>query len=521
VVGGNQNILEDAGLQQLINWATSISPGPASEAGQVVDFIVTNDNAALFASQPVISPNGTLTYTPAADAFGVAVVSVRLHDDGGIAGGGVDTSAPQVFTIAVNAVNDAPIAVDDSYSTNENAALTITAVGVLGNDSDVDGDALTAIQVAGPTSGSLTLNSDGSFTYTPNTGFSGTDRFTYQTSDGTLSSTEAIVTIQVSALPETGAKTFLVVDRSRRRTFEYDAEGNSLGDNRLNKEDEKPRGIAASPDGSTRWVVDDKGDVLVYDNHNRLLGSWEIKGVDKPEGITVHGDDLWIVDREEDRVFSFAGGALRQSGKAKPTSSFRLDRGNRDPMDLVTDGTHIWVVNDTRKLDTVFRYSVAGKLEGSWTIDAANAKPTGLTLDSQDVNHIWIVDSGSDSVYQYDGATERTSGQQAANPSATFALHSTNRTPQGMALPRRSGTVGLSAFPVTARCDEAIKQLTAKGKRFDLPDLIDRLGITDDHCGRRSSHTESHEVLDSTRILSVEKAISDLFGEDEDDHDLN
>src|SRR5205085_378091 len=67
-----------------------------------------SDNAGLFAAAPAIAPNGTLTFTPAADASGTAVVTVALHDDGGTANGGVDTSAAQAFTISVAAVNDAP-----------------------------------------------------------------------------------------------------------------------------------------------------------------------------------------------------------------------------------------------------------------------------------------------------------------------------------------------------------------------------------------------------------------------------
>src|SRR5204862_2405475 len=58
--------------------------------------------------QPALSATGPLTYRPAASANGSATVYVKLHDDGGIANGGVDTSATQTFTITINAVNDAP-----------------------------------------------------------------------------------------------------------------------------------------------------------------------------------------------------------------------------------------------------------------------------------------------------------------------------------------------------------------------------------------------------------------------------
>src|SRR6185503_13881460 len=85
-------------------WATAISAGP-NEGGQTLMFTVSNDNNALFSSQPAISTTtGFLTFTPAADAFGTATVTVRLLDNGG----GNDMSPQTTFTIAVNSVNDAP-----------------------------------------------------------------------------------------------------------------------------------------------------------------------------------------------------------------------------------------------------------------------------------------------------------------------------------------------------------------------------------------------------------------------------
>jgi CSLREA domain-containing protein len=107
--GADQTINEDAGAQTVSSWATSILAGPADESGQTLTFQVTNNtNAALFSSAPAISSTGTLTYTPAANANGSATITIVLKDNGGTANGGVDTSAPQTFTITVNSVNDAP-----------------------------------------------------------------------------------------------------------------------------------------------------------------------------------------------------------------------------------------------------------------------------------------------------------------------------------------------------------------------------------------------------------------------------
>jgi hypothetical protein len=107
-VGANQTVLEDSGAYAVTAWATGISPGPSPESSQTVTFAMSTDNSSLFSSAPAVASNGTLTYTPAADANGTAHVSVYAVDDGGTANGGHDTSASQTFTITVTAVNDAP-----------------------------------------------------------------------------------------------------------------------------------------------------------------------------------------------------------------------------------------------------------------------------------------------------------------------------------------------------------------------------------------------------------------------------
>ncbi|HZN69981.1 MAG TPA: Ig-like domain-containing protein [Tepidisphaeraceae bacterium] len=107
--GPNQTVNEDAGPRTVPGWATGMSPGPADESWQSLTFLVDNTNPALFLAQPAVDPvTGTLTYTPAPNASGVATVTLRLRDDGGTANGGVDTSEPQAFVITVNLVNDAP-----------------------------------------------------------------------------------------------------------------------------------------------------------------------------------------------------------------------------------------------------------------------------------------------------------------------------------------------------------------------------------------------------------------------------
>jgi len=86
---------------------------------------------------------------------------------------------------------------------DEGTTLDVAAPGVLTNDSDPENDPLTAVLVSNVSNGNLTLNSDGSFSYTPNANFNGSDSFTYTANDGTASSNVATVTITVNPVAST------------------------------------------------------------------------------------------------------------------------------------------------------------------------------------------------------------------------------------------------------------------------------------------------------------------------------
>jgi VCBS repeat-containing protein len=129
----------------------------------------------------VLNSNGSFSYTPNPGFVGTDSFTYNAND--GLLYSGIAT-----VTITVYPINHPPVAVDDSYSVDENTMLNISAPGVLGNDSDPDGDPLTVELAGDPANGTVTLRSDGSFTYNPNTDFYGTDSFTYKASDGLLPS---------------------------------------------------------------------------------------------------------------------------------------------------------------------------------------------------------------------------------------------------------------------------------------------------------------------------------------------
>ncbi|MCK9997510.1 MAG: tandem-95 repeat protein, partial [Candidatus Krumholzibacteria bacterium] len=140
-----------------------------------------------------LNANGSFTYTPNANFNGSDSFTYRAND-------GLLNSNLATVTITVNPINDPPVAVDDVYSTNEDSMLIGDSPGVLDNDSDLDGDVLSAVLDVGPTDGSLSLDSDGTFTYTPNANFHGSDGFTYWANDGLVNSNLATVLITVNSV---------------------------------------------------------------------------------------------------------------------------------------------------------------------------------------------------------------------------------------------------------------------------------------------------------------------------------
>ncbi len=173
------------------------------------------DNSALLLAA---NANTRLYFEPAANFNGNLNSALTFHawdrTSGSIGQSGVDVSgghnggstafsaASDSAALLINAVDDAPVAVADGYSVNEETPLSVNAAsGVLANDTDVDTahGSLTAVLGTAPGhASSFTLNANGSFDYTPATNFNGSDSFTYHANDGFLDSNTVTVTITVN-----------------------------------------------------------------------------------------------------------------------------------------------------------------------------------------------------------------------------------------------------------------------------------------------------------------------------------
>ena len=168
-----------------------------------------------------LNADGSFTYTPAANYNGPDSFTYKAND------GWFDSASNATVTITITAVNDAPVAVADAYSMFQDNTLVVAAGGVLANDTDVDLQALTVgtpRPISGPNNGSLTLNADGSFSYTPAAGFTGSDSFTYKATDGIADSAPATVTITVNSTAYVSAAAWTTsFDAARYLGFSFPA----------------------------------------------------------------------------------------------------------------------------------------------------------------------------------------------------------------------------------------------------------------------------------------------------------
>ncbi|WP_128636333.1 beta strand repeat-containing protein [Bradyrhizobium lupini] len=197
--------------------------------------IVTGATVSVTGGTVTLNANGTLTFSPAANYNGSTSFTYTISDGNG-------GSATATVNGTVTAVNDAPVAGNDSFTTLEDTPITLD---VRGNDSDVDGDTLTITQINGTgivtgatvsvTGGTVTLNANGTLTFTPAANYNGSPSFTYTVSDGNGGTATATVNGTVSPVndvpvavndtfttPEDTAITFDV------RSNDTDADGDPL-----------------------------------------------------------------------------------------------------------------------------------------------------------------------------------------------------------------------------------------------------------------------------------------------------
>ena len=246
---------------------------------------------------------GQVVYTPTLNFNGTDVFTYTVSD-----GSLSDTAT---ITVTVNAVNDAPTAAGDSYDAVQNVTLVTAAPGVLGNDSDADGDGLTAVLETAPITGTLVISPDGSFSYAPPVGYTGSVTFTYRADDGTAQSAPATVTLNV----------------------QQDTDGDGLSDAAEGSADSDGDGI---PDYLEPNNVDTDGDGIANHLDNDDDGDGVPTATECPAGIPCRdsdGDgtpDYLDADDDGDGILTVTEGSADSDGDGIPDYL--------EPNDADTDG---------------------------------------------------------------------------------------------------------------------------------------------------------------------------------------
>ena len=230
---------------------------PNGDSLSAVSLTVTSGNGFIIDNE-----DGTFDYNPDLDDDSDVSFSYTITD-------GTNNIAASA-TLDITSVNDAPVAGNDTFNTNENVALE---GNLLDNDSDVDGDRLTASLSlsGGPSNGTFILNADGSFTYTPDTNYVGTESFFYRVSDGGFSAPLGSVTINVNSVPTTSHVTLASIteDSGDRRIGQQrllqnanDLDGDSLTATGLRITSGNGR-LFDNRDGSWNYTPDENDDTEV------------------------------------------------------------------------------------------------------------------------------------------------------------------------------------------------------------------------------------------------------------------
>ena len=279
-----------------------------------------------------LNSDGSFTYKPNTGFVGTDSFTYKAVDGA--------SSSNATVTLTVNNSNVAPQATNNSYTVVEDNTLTVNATnGVLTNDTDADGHTLTAAVVAGPTNGTLTLNTDGSFSYVPNANFVGSDSFTYKANDGTASSNTATVTITVSAVNDPHSAQADTYSIAENNTLSEPAANGVLKNDTNPDNDSLDLSVTTNPTNGTVTLNDDGS--FVYTPNNNFAGT-----------------DSFVYQASDGNTTVSATVTINVSeGNDRPVANADSYTVNEDTTLTVTDSNNV-LLNDTDADGTTLQANV-------------------------------------------------------------------------------------------------------------------------------------------------------------------
>jgi ELWxxDGT repeat protein/VCBS repeat-containing protein len=341
--------------------------------------------------------DGSFTYTPYENEHGSDSFTYKAYD--GAAYGNVAT-----VSLTVQPANDPPIAVNDSFNFLQDTPI---AINFLANDTDIDGGgtALSATNISDPPHGTITPYPDGTFAYTPDAGYTGSDSFTYQVSDGQVTSGAGTVSIQVKA---DGVEILADItpgmsysgpgDKELMGGALYFGAGSSSGGRELWKTDGTTGGTVQVAD-----IVPGSG----HSNPSRLTnvnGTLYFTAVDG-----VHGRELWKSDGTE------AGTMLVKDINEGPADSDSFipafHNVNGTLFFFANDGingTELWKSNGTEAGTVLVKDITPGSAGTSWHISTAPGDVKGGFRVIGNTLYFAIINGTSAQFWKSDGTESGT-----------------------------------------------------------------------------------------------------------------
>jgi len=324
----------------------------------MLDSIDTSDYVLVTVEGPahgqlVLNDDGSFTYTPDGDYNGTDSFTYMLTN------GTLDSNQATVALI-VTPVNDPPVAVGDAYSVDEDAVLVVDAAGgVLDNDTDVESDTLTAVLIDGPQHGTLSLGADGSFTYTPDADYFGSDQFTYKANDGSADSNEVTVAITVNsvnepplALPDSYQLvedgTLTVTTTNGLLANDTDEENDPL--TAVLVDGPQHGNLSLQADGSFVYTPEADffgSDQFTYQADDGIAGSGEVTvtiAISGVNDVPVAADDAYTVDEDNALVIDDPDGVLDNDTDADgdPLTVILITGTQHGALSLDADGSFVY-----------------------------------------------------------------------------------------------------------------------------------------------------------------------------------
>ena len=330
-----------------------------------------------------LTQDGSFTYTPDAGFSGSDSFVYVITD-------GIATAQA---TVAITVVEGNPTPADDSYSVLHDRALTIAAPGLLANDTDPNGDAVAAFQFFQPTNGAVSLTQDGSFVYTPNAGFVGSDSFVYAVTDGVLTGQATVAINVTNSIPVAADDSYSVQEG---RVLTVAAPGLLANDSDPDSGDgvtafqffQGAHGsVALTQDGSFTYTPDagfSGSDSFVYVITDGIATAQATVAITVVEGNPTPADDSYSVQRDSTLVIAAPGVLANDTDpNGDVITAFQYFQPTNGAVSLTQDGSFVYTPNAGFVGSDSFTYTVIdGALTGTATVTinvvVGNADPVAV-----------------------------------------------------------------------------------------------------------------------------------------------